>query len=355
MSSDATIPAAFTGSRVSSFRYELLDLNDQLIGPLDGVETGSLQWSAATSVKVGGSLEVTEVMEVDWLNTRVRIWRRVGDVEWSRGVYVASAPRQRNVDGMKMFTIELLGKLALLNRDEQAQWVTVPAGVNIIDTVRSLLAAAGHHKVAITDAAATLSVPKTWEPTTSLLLIVNELLDAAGYWSLTADDEGFFVAQPYVLPADRPARYDLLDDANSIYEDDFTVDRDIYSIPNRVVIVGNATEDDPPLVGVAENLDSDSEYSIPSRGQVISYQEVGFEAANQTVIDDYARRRLVEKSQVSGTVPIRHAPLPLDLNDAVRFRREPAGIDALCTVQAMTEPLSPLELTTTVLRMVVDL
>lgn len=348
------IPDVFTGTRTSSFRYELLDLNDEVIGVLDGVTGGQLTWSASTSVKAGGTLDVKDVSGVNWLDTRIKIWRSIGETEWSRGVYIPSAPEERWVGGFLEWTVELLGKLSLIDRNEISGWVTATAGTSIITKVRSLLTAAGHKRLRITDSTAVLRTTLTWEPGTKLLTIINELLDAAGYWSLSADHDGYFAAGPYERPAARAIRYDLLDDAAGIYEDDFTRERDVYSIPNRVILVSQSSEDVAPLVGIAENTDASSPYSISRRGQVIPYQETGLEVASQAVITAQAQKTLLEKLGVTGTIAIKHAPLPLDLNDAVLFRRLAASINTAHTVQSMTEPLDALSLMSTNLREVVN-
>lgn len=350
------VPAdLLAAARTHRFRYELLDVDDQIIGALDGVTGGSLDWSAATTVRSGGSLDVVDVDGIDWLHARVRVWRSVGDREWSRGIFVPAAPVARWVDGVRSWTVELLGKLTLLDRDVQDGWTTVPKGTVITTRVRALLAAAGHTRVAVTDSDATTRSDLVWEPGTTRLRIINDLLEAAGYWSLGVDHDGTFLAAPYVRPADRSPRYDLLDDARGIVVDDFTAERDVYSIPNRVVVTSAATGEDPALVASAQNVDPASPYSIPARGMVVPHVEEGVEVTSQAVLDAYARRRLVELASAGANLSVQHAPIPLDLNDAVRFRRGPAGIDGRYTVQGMTEPLDAHSLMSTTLREVIDL
>lgn len=342
-------------ARSMRFRYDLLTPDEDVVGTINGVVGGSLDWSAATTVRVGGTIDVLDVDGIDWLNARVRITRIVGDTEWARGIYVPSAPVEQWKDGQRSWAVELLGKLALLDKDKQTGWTTIPAGTVVTSTVRSMLLLAGHTRLRVTDSEAVTRSDMVWEPGTSLLRIVNDLLAAAGYWSLSADNDGALVAAPYVLPADRPPRHELLDDEHGLFVDDFPIEQDIYSIPNRIIIIGAGQETNAPLIGVAENVDPDSPYSIPARGMVITHREDGNEAASQALIDDYARRRLVELSSPLQSIEIKHAPIPLDLNDAIRFRRIPAGVDGLFTVQNMTEPLTPTDLVTTRLRKVVDL
>lgn len=346
------LPKALTGTRTTRFRYELLDQDENLLGEIDGVTGGSLQWSAATSVKASGSIDVIDVDNIDWMSARIKIWRIIGDDEQPRGIYIPSSPKPRWVQGAWQWSIELLGKLTLLAQDELPTWGTIPVGTVITTKVRDLLTAAGHTRLQIRDSAATLRTAINWEAGATRLSIINDLLDAAGYWSLTVDSDGTFVAEPYTRPADRPTRYDLKDDEDGIYKDDFTRDLDLYSIPNRVIIISQSSEEVPPLIGLAEITDPTNPLSISARGRVIAYQESGVEAATQAVVDELAQRRLLEKAAVTETIPIEHAPIPLDLNDAIHFRRVPAGIDGKFTVQAMTEPLNEAGLMQTTLRKV---
>lgn len=359
MASEIEVPAVFTAGTLSpTFQYDLLDPDDQLIGSIDGVTDGALQWSSSTTVKVGGSLDVVDVDGIDWLNARVQVWRSMGGLTWSRGIYIPSAPQDRWKDGVRSWTVEILGKLSLLDQNDLTDWVSVPAGANITDTVKGLLISAGHVKFSITDSNATLRSGMSWspaDPDVTLLRVVNDLLEAAGYWSLSVDESGSFVAEPYVLPAGRPQRYHFVDGKSCIYVDDFTREQDIYKIPNRIKGIGQATSDDPPLVSVVENNDPESRFSIVSRGMVVSFTEEGIAAADQQILDTYVRRRMVEKSSVTANYQIQHVPLPIDLNDALRFTRAAANIDTGVTVQSITEPLNAEALMTTTIREVVDL
>lgn len=347
------------GALTPTFSYDLLGADDQRLGALRGVEGGSLSWSAATTVKAGGSLRMVEVDKVNWLAARVQIWRHVGGLTWPRGIYIPSVPKVRIVNGVKRFDVELLGKLSLLAQVDLDDWISLPAGTVITTAVKQLLLAAGHTRIAITDSTAVLRTSMTWSPAdeeVTLLSVINDLLAAAGYWSLQADDFGTFVAEPYVRPADRSPRYDLLDGDYSIYVDDLDIEEDIFKIPNRIKGIGASDSDVPPLISVIENQSLDSPYSIPNRGgMIISKTVSGVEAATQQILDAELRRLLIEESSVTSSMRIQTAPLPIDLNNALRFQRQPAGINALYTVQNIQEDLESEALLDLTLRKVVDL
>lgn len=324
---------------VPDFQYDLLDYDDNVIGEINGVEGGQLQHSAATTVRSGGSLEIVDLDDIDWLHARVKITRSANDLAWPRGIYVPSVPVERIVEGERIYQVELLGKLTLLAQNEQQGWIEIPENSNITDVVRDLLLANEYDNLRITDSDARLRSGLTFKPQTPLLEILNALLEAAGYWSMTADGNGAFVAAPYVRPGDRISRYKLVDGENAIYVDDIKHAKNDFEIPNMFFAHQQETSDAPPLVGVAVNDDPKNPYSTVARGQVISREEEGLELATQGLLDAYAARKLDEFMGRSWSVELQHAPLPLDINDAVEVERSGTDITGLHTVQSITEGL----------------
>jgi len=355
MTSEVPDLDVFAGTRTTAFTVDLLDADGQYLGPIRGVTGGNLTLSAATSVKVGGSIDVVDVDGIDWTSARVRIRADVNGHGWPLGVFVPSAPSAAWADGVRSWTVELLGMCTTLDQDRLPTSLSYPAGTVVTDAVRAQIMAAGQSGAAVTDSPATLAGGMVWEAGTSRLQVINDMLAAAGYWSLSTDGDGRFVAEPYVRPAERDPRYGFLDGDDAIYLDAFTRDQDVYSIPNRVVLVGVADGATPALTATAENTNPDSPWGYPRRGYWITYAETGIEATSQSALDALARRRLIDMSSATATVNLQHALVPLDLNDVVRLRRVPAGIDARHTVQSMTIPLDPLGLVSTTLREVVDL
>ncbi|XBH21617.1 hypothetical protein V5R04_15635 [Jonesiaceae bacterium BS-20] len=316
----------------------MLDLDDRVIGEIDGVTGGNLQHSASTTVKQGGSLEVVDVDGIDWLHARVKVWRHVGDLKWSRGVYIPSAPMDRWVDGQMIWDVELQGKLSLLSQDEVADWVEVPEGTLVTGFVTDYLHSLGHENLRITESDLRLRTGRAFAPGTTSLHILNDLLDSISYWGMQAGLDGYLEAKPYVRPADRPARYHFVNGENCIYLDDLKKENPLYKVPNRFLVFQTEESERPPLVGVAENLDPDSPFSIPNRG-VIAEREENSDLATKPELDARARTRLLERMSNNANVELQHAPLPLELNEAITLERSGTSIQGLHTVQSMTESL----------------
>lgn len=346
------------GNRLTRFRFDLFSRTESPKGILDGVEKGHVDFTASASVHSGGALEVVDIgQSVDWLNDRVRPVVLVdGLPEQSLGMYLFSEAPQSWGDTGRVWPVKLLDKTSILDQDKVDATYALAAGTAIITAVLALIASTGETNIAITPSAATLDGPLSWEPGTSKLRIVNDLLSVCGYFSLFCDAAGQFRGEPYVKPADRPIRYEFLDGDESIYSPDFVIDVDLFSIPNKFIAVGQGDATTAALVGVATNEDPNSPYSFANRGRWIVDTATGVEAADQDVLDEYALRRLIELTSPTSSVDVQHAFVPdLTFNNAVRLRRVPAGVDARHVVTKTVISFDATALVKSTLQEVVDL
>ncbi len=343
-----------TGNRTQSVRYQLLSSAEASKGDLDGVTGGSLDFVSNASIKGGGQLTIVDNgQSIDFLNDRLKIYYNVdGYGETAVGVFLFSeAPEMWSNTG-RTWNIKLLDKNAIFDQDAVDANTVVVNGTTVTTEVVSILAGESQ---AVTPSAATLANSQTWEPGTSYLRIINDLLDTIGYFAMTPNGNGQFVVKPYVLPANRPVIWEFLDGANCIYVPDFTNDVDLFSIPNTFIAVGVGDGDTAALTSTYTNTDPTSPYSTVSRGRTIVAVETGVEAVDQTTLDNFARRRLVELTSPTQSVEIRHAYVPgLAVNDAVWFRSVPAGIDARHVVTKTVVDLNPTGLCVTTIEKVVD-
>ena len=348
--------AALTGSRSARYRYEILDRYMNLRGPLDGVQGSSLTESAASSLKRGGNMAVTDRgQDINWLTDRVKVTYEVdGYGEWGCGAYVPSMPDEAWRDGGRRWDVQMLDVATVLAEDRLAATYSLDAGTNIVDAVRTLITDGGESAGAITDSDLTLPTPRAWEAGSTRLEIINDLKDIANYFALFSDGDGQLRFEPYVRPAVRPVKWEFIDGETCIYRPDLSRKRDLYAVPNRVIVKGRGTGDDEGLVAVADNTNPDSDFSITTLGRVKAAEPYEVDAADQATLDAIAQRRLIEATTPTSTIVIQALPVPVSTNDAVRFRREPMGIDSRHVVTRIELPASPTGLATYTLREVVD-
>lgn len=338
-----------TTNRAQKYVYQLFTTKGAPLGSLGGVLGGSIEWNSTAQVKAGGKLTVTDTgQNIDWLSTRIRpVLQIEGLPNKYLGLYIPAAPTEKwDLDG-RTWDLEILDRTSVIQQDQVDSTYALDAGANIIAAVKALIASTGESTTSILDASYTLRSHIVKEAGTSKLTIINELLAAAGYRALFMDSAGALRAELQIDPSKRPLAYDIVDNSKSIYTPDFTLDRDIYSIPNKVIAIAQGDANNNALVGVATNVDPKSPYSQPSRGRWITSTVTGVEAQDQATIDAFAKRSLAQQTSVARVFQINHAPMDWHLDDRVRFRRTTAGIDANCTVTKVSLDLDPTALAKT--------
>lgn len=347
-------PMQLAAPRTTLPRVRLLTMNESDIGELWGFTGGEIEYVANRTVRGAGTLTIVDRgQNIDWVTTRVKPSLTINGYTWNLGVFVPSVPQEHWTDTGRFWTVDLLDKTSILDQDAVEKTYTVKAGTNVVNTVRALINSAGEKTTsAITDSSETLNKGLVWEPGTSKLRIINDLLDAIGYFSLWCDDLGRFRVEPYVYPDARPVAWDFSDQYEPrLYLSDFTREADIYSVPNRVVAVSQPDSKDESMIAVASNEDPKSEFSYQRRGRWIVHTETGVEVTSQSALNTYAAKKLSNLSSVVATIDIQHAPVPIWLNQVVYFTRTPADIHKeRLTVQGMRIPLSATELMTSTLR-----
>jgi hypothetical protein len=351
--------SALTTNRTTTVRVELLTATEALVGALDGVRDGSVAYTAAKSVHGSASLTVVDNGQtVDWLTARVRpiiTIEGVGDT--ALGVFLVSEAPESWDDTGRVWAIKLLDKCTILDQDAVDVAYTLDAGTVVTTAIVTLIGTTGEANIAITPSAATLLNPLVWPAGTTKLQIVNDLLSTINYFSLYCNGDGQFRGEPYVKPASRPSVWDFLDGSDCIYLSTLTKDVDYFAIPNKVIAITQGDGTTAALVSVpAVNDDPASPYSTVSRGRTITHVETGVEAADQTTLDAYALRRLIELTTPTASIDIQHAFVPaVAFNRAVRLRRAPASIDARHVVSKTEVSLDGTALAKSTLTGVVDL
>ena len=359
-----------SGTRVTDFRFDILDREENHLSTLQGVQPGgTLEFTNATSIKGGGTITVTDLSEridgkpIDWLNIRIRPVCLIEgiDREIPLGIWLASVPSENWSEYGRVWEVELLDKASILDdvwtdpSTGEPDAYSAVSGANVVSLIRALIEETGESAAAIVNNSTTLANNMTWDAGSTRLLIINELLEAAGFFSLWVDYEGQFQVVPYILPADRPPEYVSTgpferDSGNSVMSPDFSVEKDIYTIPNRFIAFSQGDEETPALRAIAVNTDPDSPFSYISRGRWITEVASDVETTGQSSLDLYAQRRLITATSKTAKLEVSHAFLPqVQINRTLRLSNPPADLNMLVSVQKTSIVLDPLAFCTSTL------
>lgn len=335
---------ALTGSRVSGWEVWLLDGLDRRLRLLDEVEGGDLEIAALSRLGASGTLSLENTRgDVNWLRHRVQCIYDPGITgvsAWPVATMLLSSPTYSYDEEGLGYSVTLLSKLAVLDEDGLEATLSLPEGTPIIPTVVALIQSSGEARIAATLSDAALRSPKVYESGESKLTVINDLLDTAGYWSLWCDGAGQFRVEPYVDISSRPVarRFDS-GEYTSILLPEWEQEQDLSSVPNKVIVIGQGDDENPPLIGIATNEDPTSPFSYQARGRWITRVERDVDGADQAVFDQLAQRLLVSGMSPVSRMTVRHAIVPLDPNALVRF--EPVGASPrLATVMSMKYTLA---------------
>lgn len=299
-----------------TYRYELLDANNQHKADLTTVREATVRYDALADVKRGATFTLTDDGSIDYLRDRIRPYVRLampdgGYVEWPQGVFLLTTPpRDVTEAGEVTRQIEAYDQLQVLIDTTTDDRYTVAAGTNYIAAVAALLTAAGVSTQNLTPTSLTLPATRDWEPGTTYLQIVNDLLQAINYRSLWFDELGWAIAQPYVSPADRAAEYIYRDDGLSVMFRAKRATLDLWRVPNKWVAVVSQP-DRPVLRSVYVNSNPASPTSTVSRGRTICAPIESVDVPDQATLDAYVARRAYEDSQVYEHVTWYSGPMPI--------------------------------------------
>ena len=360
-------------ARQADYRVMLTTPDGQDIGLLDGVESGSVTLSATSRLRASGQLSLTETSQnVDWFNVHARVdYVPVGMPGWPVATFVMSSPTRSVSEHRVTRDVELLSTLAYLDRmstDRIEQVENAHLTTGKWSLIKRYAAKAKNLRMGFTQFGnwALTEDPKiinefiAYDVGTNVLTMLNDCARVVGWGALTPDPYGVITGGPYIRPSRRPVSFVFREGDAAIHSAEWTIDRDVFSVPNVIVCVGTPGSDDtqrgqdvydagptPAVVGVARNANPSDPLSTVNRGE-ITHVETGVKATSQDAIDKIAQRLLEEKSMPAASLVIDHLPINIRPGDVVEFVSQ--GLRMRGTVQEMKIPLSPTALVTTTIK-----
>ena len=351
---DPAVVAALSGHRTTRWEVELLDENNRLVRVLHEFVGGTLEQNRFRTIRGGGVINLAldtapeGRFDVNWGNARFRILQHVDTlpaaIPW--GIYLPDAPNVRYNDdtGALEASVTLVDLVTIVAQDMPETTFSLAEGTNVVDAVVDILHTLGQTNLAITPSAHTLpksrSYPVTEEAESTWLHIINDLLSIISYFTLWVDAEGVFHVSPYRPYEGETPAWGFSYGESSIYVPEWDREQDWFDVPNKVILVTSGDEDTEALVSVSLNENPESPFSIPRRKRTITLKETGIEAANQTVLDSLAQKRLTSLTGAVSNITATTAPVPLWPNTVVSFT--PAHGELIrCTVSSWSLELHP--------------
>jgi len=310
------VDALHASNRSLSFRYDLLDATNQYMGDVsEYVRAASVANNAlADIIKRTARFEINDDGSIDYLSDRIKPFVRLkmpgaGYAEFAQGVFLLSTPpRALTSTGSVVRAVSAYDLLQVVKDDCVDTRYTVAAGTNYVVAVKALLDSAGVTAQNLTATTKTLPVARDWEPGTSKLAIINALLSALNYRSLTFDEHGTAVAAPYLSPTDAASEYLYVVDNKSVIFPEASELIDLFDVPNKWVLTVSDAER-AVLTSTYTNANANSPTSTVRRGRTITRFETT-DAADQATLDAKVARMAFESSQVFAKIEFETLIMP---------------------------------------------
>ncbi len=338
------------GNRQDTYTIDLLDLNNEVVEQLawsDGYKVGvlpggTLEMSNETDTRESARLSIVRSItnSMDWWSYRLRI-SYVGagfDEPQPLSTLMPTAAPERHPNTHVAEELELHSMLAILLRSTMGMTFGIEQGAVVTDWVTEVIAGSGITLFEVVPSTRVMAASRAWEPNTSRLRIVNDLLDSIGYWSLKTDPMGMVVAEPSVPLDERPLAF-TFDDAptTGIYMPDWSRDRDLL-VPNRCIVIQRVEGIWEPLVISAE-LPPEHPQSAANRGYYDDRIEVDVDFADEE--SGYLRAlRFLGDGLPTESRTFEHLWVPGVVPNAKVLHRRTGMADLLAPVQRQTHRLA---------------
>lgn len=304
------------------FSFGLLDSNDQPIRDIGEFVTGGDLTLSTDRLGGSGTIQLSDP-GIDFQSHRIQISYDPGieGIEpWPIGVYLFAAPGRTRNGFFETVNVGLLTKLVVPEEGSTEGTSEIASSKTVVGLVEDLIRSTGETRLAVTPSSKVLTEPYVLDSTQSLLTSCNQLLDAAGYWAVSVNATGQYVLEPYQAPASRPSAWIFTEDSASVISPEQSDEKDMASVPNQFVAYTTGSDDEAPLVGVAQDNRADSPFSISARGRVIEARDQ-VEAVSQEDAQAIAARRLLALQSPVGKRTVSHAMLPLRPREVVEHVR----------------------------------
>lgn len=329
-----------TTDRVEEWRFDLLDLDDQVVGEIELLDH-SFDYNVHAPIRLSGIGEV-QWDGRDWSQYRVQPWYTANGTPWPLGVLIPATPEVAHTRYGGTVRLEMYDKLLVLLQDKIDQTFTVDAGADPVAAAVAVIQGAGETSIQYTPYTGSgLRNPLVWvvEDEVTKLQVVNDLLAAANYFSVWCDGYGRYRLEPYVRPQERGLVHTFSRGPSAVHLPEFVRLHDLFWVPNKVVLISLWDLETAPARGVATDTRDDSPFSYSARNnRWVVYTETNVavsESVDDALMDELAERRLTELQQVAATDVFEHLPLPLQLNDAVGLD-EPGKVSGRAVVEEIS-------------------
>ena len=314
-----TVETLEAQSLLVAVKVELLDENEVFKQDVtEDIEVEGSSISHGIYQTIHGTMTIVTSRKYDWGRDRLRVSMTVTDhlgnsAEFQLGIWLMRTPES---SPGKPYTVQCYDKTHLLNKVMPATFYGLFEEL-YVDVLATLLEGSGESNILI-DPTSTAQFPtgRAWLITEELtrLAIAGDITTAINYRSVYVDRQGFYRADPYVLPSAIAPSWEF--DTGSLTTtmgEDRTSIEDIFDVPNTWVFIQSDPLYDLPFEGTGMYTvvnQSDGPTSIDQRGGEITVRRVELDVASQDELVAQGDAIALADRQTAAEVKCKVAPNP---------------------------------------------
>lgn len=311
---------------------------------LDDVESCSITWDRESDLLVSASIDATEELGECYIRPYLVVVQDHRTEKFPMGTFLVQTPNTQFDGKRTKITMDAYSPLLELRDNLPPIGYTIVKGENIMDRAydianTNMRAPVAYFKMG--GEKSKLSYDFTSNSDDNWLTFERDLVSSVDM-ELGLDDKCRLIFKPITeLSKLRPVwTYD--DGNSSILQQDITIDRDLYGIPNVVEVI--FSKNDIFYYSRVENNDPNSPISTVNRGRVVLHRDTSPNISGiptQAFVDEYARNLLESLSTLRYSVSYTHGFCPVRIGDCVRLDYKKAGLNNVnARVESQTINLS---------------
>ena len=317
----------WTASMQQTFEYYKVDPGTwKDIEKIDTIISSTINRDIDAETLGSASINMTESVGECYVRIYMIIIQNGIKEKIPMGTYLIQTPSFTFNGKIKNITIDAYTPLLELKENLPPLGYSILKGGNVMGNACDILREQVRAPIVKTENETTLAFDFTANSEDTWITFIYDLVANAKY-SLDLDDLGRIIFSPEQDVASLQPVWTYSDDNSSILYPDVEINRDLYGIPNVVeVIYSNGST---CFYGTAENNDSNSPTSIPSRGRRITKRITKPDLVGtptQEMVQEYAERMLRQLSALEYTITYKHGYCPVRIGDCVRLNYEKAGL-----------------------------
>lgn len=293
---------------------------------LDNVKTSTITRDSEAETLGSATIDITESVGECYIRIYLVTIQNGIRERHPLGTYLVQTPSSSFNGKIRNVTMDAYTPLLELKESPPPLGYSILKGENIMDKARMIIHEHARAPVIGTSCADTLCSDFVANTDDKWLSFTIDLISNAKY-KLDLDELGRILFAPKQDTASLQPVWTYNDDNSSILQSDFSMEHDIYGVPNVIEVVYSKGNDN--YFARSVNDDPNSPISTINRGREIISRVTDPDLVGdptEAQIKEYANQLLRNNSALEYTVTYTHAYCPVRVGDCVRLNYSRAGV-----------------------------